>query len=314
MIQFDPSYGYTLDMLLAVPSPETPKDFVDVWSHYYHSALSIKPQPKVKDTGREVGDFSLHQIEYQSTDEVTIRGWLLKPKTQDTKRVCIVGHGYGGCEQPSDKLSLPMDDCAYLFICYRGISESRIEGVPEDPNYHVLYNIHDRDQYIIKGCVEDTWLAVSAAQALFPSLNEHIGFMGISFSGGIGALAIAADQRIKLAHLEVPTFGNQALRLELPSTGSANAVQSFAKSHPDVIDTLAYYDAAIAARSITIPMHIAAALADPVVAPPGQFSIYNELSTNKKLFVLEKGHSDYENYQQQQDELLAALTVFFKPL
>jgi len=203
---------------------------------------------------------------------------------------------------------------AYLFLCYRGLAKSRLDGIPEEPQYHVLYDLHDKDNYILRGCVEDTWMAISAAEALFPEAKDHIGFMGISFSGGIGALAIPWDKRIKKAHLHVPSFGHHPLRMSLPTWGSANAVQDFQKHNPNVLETLRYYDAAIAAGYSDIPVHIAAALADPFVAPPGQFAIYNNLSSHKELFVLEKGHTDYPGHLSDQAHLLRNLEVFFKDL
>jgi len=312
MTQFDPSYGYTLSSLLAVEAPSDPDGFSVFWQSCFEKTETLAPLPEIEPTGRTIGDFDLYNLVFQSTENVTIQGWVYIPRSQPINRILIVGHGYGGCDEPN--YDVPLLDCAYLFLCYRGISRSRLKGVPEDPKYHVLYNIHDRDNYIIRGCVEDTWMAVSAAQVLFPSAGEHIGFMGISFSGGIGALALAWDKRIKKAHLQVPTFGHQPLRLSLPSYGSANAVQHFSKRHPEVLQTLGYYDAATAAAYIKVPIHIAAALADPVVAPPGQFSIYNNVTSDKQLFILEKGHSDYDNADREQKALLAELTVFFSTM
>jgi len=312
MNQFDPSYGHTLSSLLDIKAPRDPENFSGFWQNCFEKTKTLDPLPEIEPTGRTFGDFDLYNLVFQSTDKVTIHGWVLIPTSQPINRILINGHGYGGCDEPN--YDLPLSDCAYLCLCYRGLSRSRINGVPEDPKYHVLYNIHDRDKYIIRGCVEDTWMAVSAAEALFPSAKEHIGFMGISFSGGIGALALPWDNRIKMAHLQVPTFGHQPLRLALPSWGSANAVQHFSKQHPEVLETLGYYDAAIAAAYIKVPVHIAAALVDPVVAPPGQFSIYNNVASHKQLFVLEKGHSDYANSQKEQNALLAELRVFFSTM
>jgi cephalosporin-C deacetylase len=312
MTQFDPSYGYTLSTLLDVESPQRSDEFSDFWRHCFDEAIQVAPLPELKHTGRTIGEFELFDLAFRSTNDVTIQGWVLVPSSKPINLVLVVGHGYGGCDEPNG--IVPLSDCAYIYLCYRGISRSRLHGIPEDPNYHVLYNIDHRDKYIIRGCVEDTWLAVSAAEVLFPAAKENIGYMGISFSGGIGALALPWDARIKKAHLHVPTFGHQPLRLKLPSFGSARAVQKFHKHHPGVEETLQFYDAATAASYSAIPVHIAAALADPFVAPPGQFAIYNNLSSEKALFVLERGHSDYPNYQHEQDALLNELAVFFSPV
>ena len=82
--------------------------------------------------------------------------------------------------------------------------------------WHVLHDIQDRDRYVHGGCIEDIWVAVTAAQELFPSAANRIGFMGISFGGGIGAMALAFEERIQRGHLNVPSFGNQPLRMCLP--------------------------------------------------------------------------------------------------
>lgn len=308
----DPSHRYDLSALLAVDAPPAPDGFADFWRNCFEKSQQLDPLPNLKHTGQTVGGFELFDLTFQSTNGVMISGWVLIPPEKPVNKVIIVGHGYGGCDAPNG--SVPLLDCAYVYLCYRGLGRSRIDGIPEAPNYHVLYNILDRDQYIIRGCVEDTWLAASAATALFPSAKGHIGFMGISFSGGIGALALPWDTRIQKAHLEVPTFGHQRLRVTLPSLGSAGAVQGFYAHHSEVLNTLDFYDAAIAARYSKIPVHIAAALADGYVAPPGQFAIYNSLNDMRDLFVLEKGHAQYANAEQQQADLRNKLTKFFAEL
>ena len=162
--------------------------------------------------------------------------------------------------------------------------------------------------------MEDVWLGVSALLELFPEIRGRVAYMGISFGGGIGALALPWDERIRRAHLSVPTFGHVPLRLSLPTVGSGEAVRGYEQRHGHVLATLRYYDAACAARRTAIPVHIAAALFDPAVAPPGQFAVYNALPGPKELFVLDAGHFDYPRRSEQDQALLQALASFFSPL
>jgi cephalosporin-C deacetylase len=178
----------------------------------------------------------------------------------------------------------------------------------------VLHDIESRDNYILGGCVDDLWVGVSTLLLLFPELTGHVGYLGISFGGGIGAMAMARDARIARGHLNVPSFGHQPLRLALPSIGSAAAVQRHAGTQRRTSDTLAYYDATVAARSIRQPMHVAAARFDPAVAPPGQFAVYNAIPGDKRLFVLDAGHFDHPGRARQTRDLLARLWAFFAPL
>jgi cephalosporin-C deacetylase len=260
--------------------------------------------------------FRIDEIAYRSTGGFTIRGWLLQPIGRVPACGFVLGHGYGGITEPP--LDLPRADAAYLVPAFRGLGPSRRPPISEDPRWHVLHDIDQRDHYIIGGCVEDVWTGIGALLRLFPGLYGHIGYLGISFGGGIGAIALPWDRRITRGHLNVPTFGHQRLRLTLPTIGSGAAVQDFARlhghGHGHVLETLAYYDAAVAARLITQPMHVAAACFDPAVAPPGQFAIYNAIPGEKHLFVLEAGHVDYPDRELREQELMAELRAFFAAL
>jgi len=309
---FDPTYGYTLESLLRVGWPDEPGDFAEFWQSRYRNALGIYPNPELTRCKGHHPDFDVYDVRYRSTEDFLIGGWLLSPKRGPIRRGLVVGHGYGGREAPD--FDLPVGEAAVLFPCFRGLSRSRDSRVPDNPARHVLYGIGQRDRYILGGCVEDLWLAVSTLLSVFPQVEGHIGYSGISFGGGIGALALPWEPRIRIAHLNVPTFGHHSLRLALPTQGSAEAVRRYEHRHGHVLETLRYYDAACAARHIHIPVHVAAALSDPVVAPPGQFAIYNALTGPKRLFVLKAGHSDYPERLEEERALLAELGAFFEPL
>lgn len=310
---FDPSYGYSLAQLLAVPTPREPKNFKAFWQARYQQALLQKPQPRIKAMDSQHPDWRIFTVSYSSTEDFPIHGWLLLPKTGIIKRGFVIGHGYGGRDAPD--FHLPFKDAALLFPCFRGLSLSACTGISAEPYWHVLHNIDQPDRYIIGGCVEDVWLGVSALLTLLPRLSGHLGYLGISFAGGIGALALAWDKRIARGHLNVPTFGQQPLRLKLPTQGSAHSVQQYYQSHKkQTLQVLRYFDAALAAHYIDQPMHCACALFDPCVAPPGQFAIYNALPANKQLFILEAGHYSYPNQAQQEQLLLEELNHFFAPL
>ncbi len=309
---FDPTYGYTLDRLLQIGCPDEPPDFAGFWQARYARALELRPEPRLSNRQDWHRDYECHDLAYRSTDDFTIHGWLLIPKHGVVRRGVVVGHGYGGRDGPD--YHLPVSDAAFLFPCFRGLSRSRRHPISDNPAYHVLHDIDKRDRYILGGCVEDVWLGISALLELFPDAAGHMGYMGISFGGGIGGLALPWDGRITLAHLSVPTFGHVPLRLSLPTLGSGEAVRGYERHHGHVLETLRYYDAACAARRTTIPVHVAAALFDPVVAPPGQFAVYNALPGPKELFVLDAGHFGYPRQAEQDRELLLSLASFFSPL
>ena len=225
---YDPSYGYSVEDLLNVTAPKAPDDFADFWRQRYQRTLEFEPSYTLTDCGHFDG-YQIQDISYSSTAGV-INGWLLTPENQQIKKAIVVGHGYGGREQPDYHLQIP--ETALLFPCFRGISRSQCPTFPNQPDQHVLYGIENRDDYILGGCVEDLWLAVTVLIQLFPQVADAIGYMGISFGAGIGALALPWDARIKRGHFNVPTFGNQSLRMSLPTAGSASACRSAGSATP----------------------------------------------------------------------------------
>lgn len=309
---FDPSYGYDLPALLAVEPPPPPGDFAAYWESRHRRTRSLTPPLELWREDWRHPEFEVYGIGFPSSGEVRIGGWLTLPRNAPVRRALIVGHGYGGREGPD--FHLPVPECAFLFPCFRGLGRSRCAGLSADPGQHVLTGIEHRDRYVLGGCVEDLWLSVSALLGRFPECAGHLGYLGVSFGGGIGALALPWDERFQRAHLNVPTFGHMPLRLELRTFGSGEAVRAYQQRHGNVIDTLGYYDAAVAARFNRIPMHVAAALFDPFVAPPGQFAIYNALPPPKRLFVLDAGHFAYPGQAEQERRLLLELRDFFDPL
>lgn len=307
---FDPTYGMEQEQLLAIQPPEAPPGFDEFWQQRYKAAIAIDPQPRLRHSRLRHDDWHVFDISYMSTGSFQINGWLLVPRTGQVRRGLIVGHGYGGRDQP--EFDLPVEETAVLFPCSRGLSLSASPQIPSDASGHVLYGIESRDTYIIGGCVEDIWLGVSALHTLYPWLAGHIGYSGISFGGGIGALAIPFDARIKRGHLVVPTFGHRQLWLTLPTVGSAQSVQAYQKQHGSVLETLRFFDAAIAASRITVPMLVAPALFDPAVAPPCQFSVANALQKFNEIFILDAGHFDYAGSEEQNAILRDKVGRFFK--
>jgi cephalosporin-C deacetylase len=100
--------------------------------------------------------------------------------------------------------------------------------------------------------------------------------------------------------------------LKLPTTGSAQSVQAYQKKHPDVLQTLRFFDAASAATRITVPTLMAVALFDPAVPPPCQFAIANAPVKNNEIFILDAGHFDYPDDAMQHRLLADRVRRFFK--
>ncbi len=301
--RFDPTYGMDLADLLAIVPPVGPGDFADFWQSRYATALEHDPQPRLRHRAQVLGRHTVSDLHYRSTGGVKIGGWLLVPCEQPVRRGAIIGHGYPGRTAPDELKGL--DDAAVLFPCFRGTGRSPVPGLSSAPRQHVLHGIECRNRYILGGCVDDLWLAVSVLLSLFPQVLGRVACLGGSFAGGISALAAPWDRRINRLFLEFPAFGHRALLLSLPSEGSSEALRRYRGDGDfNVMDTLAYYDAATAAAFTRVPALVATALFDPVVPPPAQFAVYNAIPASlRRLFVLTAGHVDYPDKASQQQAL-----------
>ena len=179
---------------------------------------------------------------------------------------------------------------------------------------HVLVGIESRESYILGLCAADIWCAVTALAELVPQVAASIVYTGGSFGGGTGALAMPWDPRILAASLIVPSFGNHPLRATLRCEGSGEAVRLHLVDHPEALDVLEYFDAAIAASMAELPVQVIPALSDPVVPPPGQFAIYNALPEPRECVVIARGHQEYPGMELDGEHAFRAQQAFFSAI
>lgn len=312
---FDPTYGYTLETLLDITPPAEPEGFAEFWQRAYEEAKNAQPMARLADSGKTENGWRIYDLYYTSTGGMKIGGWVGVPVKGPIRRGFVIGHGYGG--RGSCDTHYPLRESVIFYPCMRGQwSRSLNPPISHEAQYHVLHDIDKPEKYVLRGCVQDIWVAVTAMLNLFPQVEGHVGYLGGSFGGGLGALALPWDDRISKAHLGVPTFGHHPIRLQCVGQGSGESVRKFHQKHPWVAErTLPYYDAAIAATHIKIPVHCACALFDPNVCPPGQFAVYNAIpGKKKKLYVQDAGHFPYDNEAQQSQEIMDAIEAFFKDL
>jgi cephalosporin-C deacetylase len=288
-LPFDPTYGHDLTALMRVGAPDDPPaDFEEFWRGLYRRTLGVKPRA----TAREIepidgGATRVFEIEYDSLDGFRVGGWLTLPTAGKPTSGLVVGHGYGGRGNPD--VNDFTRGAAAIFPCGRGFDRSARPGLPNVGSTHVLHGIASRDTYVHGKCAADIWAAVSALVELAPGLSS-VNYAGVSFGGGVGALALPWEPRFRRAFLDVPSFGNHPLRLTLQCTGSGEFVRRYHRRHPEVTAVLSYFDAATAASHVRAPTLVAAALFDPAVPPPGQFAVYNAIPGPKKVFVRMAGH------------------------
>ena len=285
---FDPTYGYTLDGLLAIEPPPEPDDFEDFWRRLFGQAVLTQLKAAFADVVSYDAAFRVRLVQFDGVDGVRLGAWLVEPVDTEVSRYVVVGHGY--YNRPIDDIWY-MPGAASLFFACRGLGLSRTAGISDQTALHVLTGIEDKSTYVHRGCVADTWAAASLMLQTFPTADGRLEYFGESFGGGIGTMALAWDDRFAFATLRVPSFGHHPLRLQCPCKGAGEAVRRKWERSPEIYDqTLRYFDTAVHAPRLKSPTHFACALFDPAVPPPGQFAVHNAAPGPKKLTVWQAGH------------------------
>jgi cephalosporin-C deacetylase len=295
---FDPTYGYDEARLLTVPAPDGPADFAEFWQGTFVEARAVPLQIERRRIPSPRANFDVFEIEFTGIGGFRVGGWLTVPNDEPVVHGLVLGHGYGGRSEPDFE-----PGAVTLMPCARGFDRSARADLPSDAPHHVIRGIASRETYLIRACVADLWSAASALLELYPNLQGRLHYSGTSFGGGLGALALPWDDRFAKAFFAVPTFGNHPLRLTLPGIGSGEALRVYHRRHPEVVEVLAYFDAATAARHLKNPTFAACALFDPAVPPPGQFAVYNALAGPKSLFVAPYGHFEYPGLAETDREV-----------
>lgn len=285
-----------------------PPDFDEFWRGMYGAALAVDPRPRrVREISRDDG-WRASEVRFTAVGGLDLGGYLVEPDG-GAERLVIALPGYGGAQAPMAPLLRA--GVAELTLVPRGMPAlSEQPGMPNVAAEHVLHGIGSRETYVIGGCVQDVWVAITAAHAMFPDA-ARVDIRGSSFGGGLGALALPWEDRVTSAVLHVPTFGNQPARLRTPCTGSGESVRLLAERDPGVMDVVRYFDAATAAARAQVPVLVAAARIDPAVPPVGQHAVYEALAGPKVLLDLTAGHLEFDGVEREERTVHAATLGWF---
>ncbi|GAA1720698.1 acetylxylan esterase [Isoptericola hypogeus] len=303
----DGTYGYDRDALAAVEPAEEPEGFADLWRSWHAAARGVPADVALEplDPPARRGTHDVSLVTFAADGGLRLRAWVALPVGTAPRVGIVHGHGYGGREAPSFE-RVPRD-AAVIFPVARGLGSLNAGvGAPQVSAEHVLHGIGDVRTYVLGRCAVDLWHAATALQEVLADVpgapaGIPLYYVGSSFGGGVGALAVPWDDRFVGATLEVPSFGQYDERLAVPCTGSGEAQRRHVAAHPEARRVLALTDASVAATHLRVPVRVECALWDAHVPPPGQFGVANGVAAAERagtgaeleLAVHSAGHAEY---------------------
>ena len=308
--EFDPTYGYDEAQMRAITPPPAPDDFDRFWQSTFEQTMNTPLRIESRLSAASVPGYESREVYFDTLGGFRVGAWVLTPRSGVVRRGMVLGHGYGGRGSPG--LDFPLAETAWVLPSAPGFHISARSDTPNTAAFHVIHGIESRETYVIRTCVAAMWSALSVLIELVPEVGSDLGYSGGSFGGGLGALALPWDARLRKGDLIVPTFGHHPIRLQCRCNGGGEVVRLYHQKHPEVANVLPYYDAAIAATRINVPVLACPALFDPAVPPPGQFAVCNALAGPKRWCVAPAGHFEHPGLYAYQQARAAAATRWFE--
>lgn len=285
---FDPTCGYTRERLLAVKGTAPTDEFIAFWRKTYdltmNAELDYQPEGEVWSPDENV---KIYRVRFRNWDDVEIVTWIARPA--HSTGGLLIGQGYGNMATPPTGTDPGL---TIVLPNIRGLGFSQHKDIPWEPGKHAGYGIESKETYVIRGCVSDLWMAARVMIDMFPDTADALYYQGGSLGGGMGALAVAFDPRIKAAYLNVPTLGGK-IQFEFPASEGDPAYtrQYHALNVPGGMELFSYFDASAAAHLIKVPTLVTPALFDPSVPPPAQFAVANSIPEEYRIMrIRDVGH------------------------
>ena len=283
------SCNFTKEQFLEIKGEEPLQDFETFWRAQYERAVDSKLDYKVEhEVWSPVPDVKIYKVSFVSCDGFKIGMWVSRPEKSCGGH--IVMHGYGNDVRPCVKQDFPLTTAV---PSVPGLGISMCREIPWQPQHHAAYGFEDPEKYVLVSGVRNVWTSISILIDMFPDVKENISCSGSSLGGGMGAIAVPWDSRIKAAELSVPTLGGRIMLEYLNNPTSPAYTRAMkAKESENNMRTLDLCNAASAARYIRVPVLVTPALCDNVVPPAGQFAVANSIPEEFKILrIRDVGHA-----------------------
>ncbi|AZQ61413.1 hypothetical protein EI427_03990 [Flammeovirga pectinis] len=281
-----------------------PKDFDKFWEDNLKELAAVAPHYKLKKVKRDKSTkTNLFEVEMQSTDGITVRGWLEVPKKKGVYPTILEVPGYTVSLEPQDKY----DDMIVFSFNVRDHGNSDNTG----PRHYKMWNrgLEDQNKFYYKGIYLDCIRAMDFLMTRNDVDKSRIAIAGASQGGGLAMITTALDSRISFCVAGIPFLTDWERYFTISHW---EEIDEFLAAHPsknwnDVLDVLSYFDSKNLMHKIKVPVSMSIGLQDDVCPPATSFSAYNRITSTKNYFIDQtQGHwiTD-EKWDSQFEEIRA---------
>ncbi|MBT4482398.1 MAG: prolyl oligopeptidase family serine peptidase [Candidatus Latescibacteria bacterium] len=278
------------------PTGSPPKDFDRFWRSAKAELIRIPMDPIVEPVHDSTlpDGYKIYKISLASTGGGRVHGWFTVPEGKGTFPAVLFVPGAG--VRPTSKATVfTRAGLAVLSINVHGIDPDKeikyYQGLRANifkGDDYFFFNKKDPHRYYHYRVIQDCIRAVDFLHTCDKVDSSKIGICGGSQGGFLSLITPALDKRIKAASLAVPAmcditgplYGRHTYGLLEQGDGEKE------------IQALSYYDVALAASLINIPVQMRVGFLDNTCPPTAVYSAYNNLRGKKEMIHLPlKGHN-----------------------
>ncbi|MFT6879215.1 MAG: cephalosporin-C deacetylase [Algoriphagus sp.] len=281
-----------------VPTVKKPVDFDKFWSEAMTENAKLPLDTRMTLLPERCTEkVNVYEVSIQNWKKgARLYGMLCVPKAEGTYPAVLKVPGAGIRPYYGD-VNFAEEGIISFEIGIHGISVTMPQQNYEDllagwNNHYWENGIQDKDEYFYKrvylGCIKANDFLTSLPQWD----GKNLGVMGGSQGGALTLITAGLDKRVTAASPVHPAMVDMTGYLSGRAGGWPHFLADKEKwekaSHPDILETISYYDGVNFAKNITSPILFSFGFNDTVCPPTSVYTAYNSVSSQKELFLAEE--------------------------
>lgn len=274
---------------------DKPADFDSFWDKTLEELAAVEPNFKVTelpDSSRD--NRRVYAIEMKSLGDITVRGWMTLPKTNNKRKKFPVLLGLPGYQVNLNPMFGTDEDLAIVVLNVRGQGNSRdrIRTLRDD---YIFTGLEDKNRYVMRGAIMDCVRMVDFIFSREELDHDNIMVSGGSMGGFLSIATAGLDHRIKLCSAQNPILCDvKALpgKVNWPLRDFSRYVRiNRGLTMEKLLDNLSYFDTKNFATNIKCPTLMGIGLLDHLAPADNEYTAFNNIPVKKHMILFpELGH------------------------
>ena len=279
------------------PTNVMPDDFDRFWREARAEVLRVPLDPEVEPADTVLAGGQVFRVSLAGV-QGRIYGWLTLPSQGEPPYPAVLSVPGAGVTPTLINDVYARAGLAVLSINVHGIEPDREPQYYEHIQREVMggwdypeYGKKDPYRYYYRRVIQDCMRSLDYLCGRLDIDSSRVGIVGGSQGGFLSLMVTAIDKRIKATALNVPACCDHTGILHDRPSGWPFLLEDGA-DRERVLETCRYFDSALAAGLINVPVQMAVGFLDTGCAPTTVYSAFNNLKGSAEMLnFVDKGHN-----------------------